>query len=146
MIITLKRFGRGKALEDKSTIGELKVNDIKVFTMEDDYDRQKVYGHTRIPARKYELKLRTWGKFHERYAKRFPEMHKGMIWLHDVPNYKYVLIHCGNTPEDTAGCILVGSSIISEDFISGSVIAYKKIYPIISDAILKERTFIDIYD
>ena len=67
----------------------------------------------------------------------------------DVPGFEYVLIHIGNDDDDTAGCILVGMSNSADDagFIGGSVLAYKKIYPIISDAILSgEEVYINIYD
>lgn len=147
MNVTLDRKGTGKFNSDMSTIGTLTVGDVTVMTLEDDYDAVKEYAHTRIPAGCYEIKLRTWGKTHDKYMKRFPEMHIGCLWLQDVPNYKYILIHCGNTPKDTAGCILVGMSVINELKIGNSTAAYKKIYPIISSALLKgERVFINIID
>ena len=34
----------------------------------------------------------------------------GMLHVLDVPNFKYILIHCGNTDEDTAGCLLLGDT------------------------------------
>ena len=57
-----------------------------------------------------------------------------MIQVLDVPKFKYVLIHCGNTDEHTAGCLLVGDSqennvIIKDGFIGKSTNAYKRIYP-----------------
>ena len=38
-----------------------------------------------------------------------------MLELQDVPNFKYILIHAGNTDEQTAGCILVGDSQNNND-------------------------------
>ena len=57
------------------------------FTLEDEFRTQKVYGETRIPAGTYEIELRTIGRFHERYLKKFPEMHIGMLWIRNVPNF-----------------------------------------------------------
>ena len=37
-------------------------------------------------------------------------MHKGMLWVRDVPGFEYILIHTGNTDEHTAGCLIVGDS------------------------------------
>jgi hypothetical protein len=147
MEIILHRHGRGKDPEDMSTIGTLYVDNIEVVTLEDDYDAVKEYAHTRIPAGLYEIKLRTWGRTHDKYLKRFPEMHVGCLWLQDVPNYKYILIHCGNTPDDTAGCILVGMSRVNDLKIVRSTDAYRKIYPKIANELVKgKQVFINIID
>ena len=67
-------------------------------------------------------------------------MHKGMLHVIDVPNFKWILIHTGNTDEHTAGCLLVGDSqenntIIKDGFIGKSTNAYKRIYPPIAKAL-----------
>ena len=77
------------------------------YTLEDEHRDEKVMSETRIPAGEYEIKLRTVGGFNDKYSRRFKDIHKGMLWLQDVPNFKWVLIHCGNTDEHTAGCLLV---------------------------------------
>ena len=56
-------------------------------------------------------------------------------------NFKYILIHAGNTDEQTAGCILVGDSQTNNDiktdgFIGSSRNAYKRIYPLIRDELM----------
>lgn len=33
---------------------------------------------------------------------------KDCFWVHDVPNRHAILVHVGNTPNDTQGCILAG--------------------------------------
>jgi hypothetical protein len=63
-----------------------------------------------------------------------------MLHVLDVPGFDYILIHCGNTDEHTAGCLLVGDSqennqITKDGFIGKSTQAYKRIYPDIANAI-----------
>lgn len=121
------------------------------YTLEDEYREEKVMHETRIPAGTYEIKLRTWGRIHENYTKRFADIHKGTLWLQDVPNFKYILIHCGNDDDDTSGCLLVGDTqtenIKSDGFVGSSTNAYKRIYPPIAEAIENgecvEITYID---
>lgn len=105
------------------------------YTLEDEHRTEKVKGETRIPAGTYKITLRTVGGFHTRYAAKYGDMHKGMLWVRDVPNFEYILIHTGNTDEHTAGCLLVGSTSDTKGFIGGSVTAYKKIYPAIAKAL-----------
>jgi hypothetical protein len=123
-----------------STISVLKVNGVNMgYALEDGHNDPKIMGETRIPAGTYDLKLRTVGGFHGRYTTRFGDMHIGMIELQDVPNFKYILMHTGNTKEHTNGCILCGSYYEQkgEDgyFLGRSRTTYKKIYPIIAKAI-----------
>ncbi len=125
---------------EKSTIGRLYIDGVKTcFTLEDKVRgsaEAKIYGQTAIPAGTYRVTLRTTGTIHEAYKKRFGAMHKGTLWIRNILGYEYVLIHCGNTPEDTLGCILVGANA-ERDKITGSEKAYKEIYPIIADALLE---------
>ena len=110
------------------------------YTLEDEYRKEKKYGETRIPEGIYKLGLRTVGGYNERYKKRFSDIHIGMLHVLDVPGFEYILIHCGNTDEHTAGCLLVGDTqennkIKKDGFIGKSTQAYKRIYPEIAKAI-----------
>jgi len=114
------------------------------YTLEDEHREidEKVMEETRIPAGTYPITLRTVGGFHSRYTKKYGNMHRGMLWLRDVPGFEYILIHTGNTDEHTAGCILVGDTqtqnITNKNgFVGSSVDAYKRIYPHIAKALLK---------
>lgn len=147
MEITLNRYGRGKNKDDIATLGKLDVDGISVFTLEDDYDEKKEFGHTRIPQGTYEIKLKKHGGFHKRYSERFKDIHKGMLHLQNVPNYDDILIHCGNTHEDTKGCILTGLKPYGNNAIAYSVKAYVKIYPYIASKLEEgEKVFIKIID
>lgn len=110
------------------------------YTLEDEQRDKKVLGETRIPDGDYKLGLRKVGGYHARYTKRFPHIHIGMLHVLDVPGFEYILIHCGNTDEHTAGCLLVGDSqennqIVTNGFIGKSTQAYKRIYPRIAEAL-----------
>ena len=112
------------------------------YTLEDEYRSEKKYGETRIPNGTYKLALRKTGGYHQKYSKRFPDIHVGMLHVTDVPNFEYILIHCGNTDEHTAGCLLVGDSqennqITKDGFIGKSTQAYKRIYPRIAEALVR---------
>ena len=111
------------------------------FTLEDEVRDVKVHSESAIPLGEYEIKLRTEGGFHSKYTARYGAMHKGMLWLQDVPNFKWILVHTGNTDQHTAGCLLIGETQQDLDkgkdgFIGGSGDAYKKMYPKVADALL----------
>jgi len=112
------------------------------YTLEDEFRplEQKVMGETRIPAGTYKITLRTVGGFHGRYKARYGDMHKGMLWVRNVPGFEYILIHSGNTDEHTAGCLLVGDTQNenikkSDGFIGSSRTAYERIYGPIAKAL-----------
>jgi hypothetical protein len=110
------------------------------YTLEDEQRDVKVWGETRIPAGTYKLKLRTEGGFHNKYASKYGNFHKGMIWVQDVPGFEWILWHTGNTDEHTAGCLILGNTqtnnrIVKDGFIGSSVDAYKFVYPRVVSAI-----------
>ena len=110
------------------------------YTLEDERREEKVAAETRIPAGVYSILLRREGGFHGRYTKKYGDMHKGMLHVQDVPNFKWILIHTGNTDEHTAGCLLLGDSqennvLMKDGFIVKSVQAYKRVYPPIAEAL-----------
>lgn len=98
MNITVNRIFKGPDY----TIGKLYI-DGKYFcdTLEDTVRNPgvKIPGKTAIPAGKYKIKLTE--------SLRFVRL---MPRLENVPGFTGVLIHAGNTAEDTEGCILVGKN------------------------------------
>lgn len=97
--------------QDTYTIGKLYI-DGKYFcdTLEDkvrDLSREKkIPGRTAIPTGEYEIVVNV----SPRFKRKLPR-------LLDVPGFEGILIHRGNTDEDTAGCILLG-----ENKVKGKVI------------------------
>jgi len=113
------------------------------YTLEDQYQPTKVRGETCIPKGVYVIKLRTEGRSHEKYQNRFPDMHKGMLHLQAVPGFSWILIHIGNTIDDTDGCILMGDGVqtnrLGNSMITSSTNAYKTVYPLIASALLSNE-------
>ena len=111
------------------------------YTLEDEYREEKIMAETRVPAGTYNITLRTEGGFNQKYNERFgTDFNKGMLWVRNVPGFEYILIHIGNTDEDTAGCLLVGDTqnnnqITKDGFIGSSTSNYKRIYPPIAEVI-----------
>jgi len=143
MKIELQRFHD----DGDTTGGLLFINGIfQCFIVEDQEQTKKVYGEMRIPNGEFEIGLRKDGGFHSRYSQKFSGMHHGMLCVFNSPGWKiivddiifqYVLIHIGNTDDDTAGCLLPNLIFNSSTMRgSSSTDAYKKVYPIISKALL----------
>jgi hypothetical protein len=83
---------------DKGTFGVLLNNDIPLcLTCEDPWNKNK-RNVSCIPAGTYTFK------------KRFSVKYKNHWILDNVPGRDLILIHAGNTINDTSGCILVGRS------------------------------------
>ena len=148
--LELLRFSSGEA----STLGALYIcnehgKKFTCFTLEDRHHFEKIPGETRIPAGTYKLELRKEGGFHQKYKKLFPDVHSGMIHVLNVPNYEYILIHCGNTDKNTKGCILVGDTLeqnaTKKGFLGASRTSYERVYSEIVKG-LNEDSYIKIID
>lgn len=59
--------------------------------------REKVYARTAIPSGTYKITM-----------EHSPRFRRALPYLDDVPHFLGILIHSGNTADDSAGCILVG--------------------------------------
>ena len=122
---------------------ETNKKDFLCYTLEDEKRAIKVYGETRIHEGTYKIEYRKEGGYHNKYTKRFANIHRGMLQLMDVPNFNYILIHCGNTDDDTDGCLLLGNvisqNITKDGFLGQSTDCYKRVYPIISDILDSQK-------
>ena len=122
-------------LEPTYTIGKLFVNgEYFCDTLEDTVrdknkdgklDEKKVFGKTAIPYGTYKVELR--------YSPHFKRI---MPHIMNVPDFEGVLIHSGNTPEDTEGCLLVGKNTIKGE-ITHSREIFNSLFPMIEAAIKK---------
>lgn len=87
---------------------------------------KKVYGETAIPKGTYKITLdiisskfkeKSWAKFCDGKLPR----------LLNVKGFEGVLIHVGNTPKDSLGCILVGKNTIKGQ-VTNSTETFKNLY------------------
>lgn len=126
-------------------IGHLYVNGIYECDTLEDTDRgltedsplseiqsKKVYGETAIPTGTYKIDMNTVSpKFKDRSWAKF--CGGKLPRLIDVPGYSGVLIHVGNKPADTLGCILVGDNKIKGQVIN-STSAFQELYSLMLKA------------
>ena len=147
-----------KYKKETYTIGNLYING-KWFcnTIEDkdrnlyqgmpvDYIRQeKVYSETAIPYGRYEVTLKVQSPKFSKTAKY--ERCKGYLpRLLDVPAFEGVLIHIGNSANQSAGCILVGLNKVKGKVVE-STETFWKLYDILKKASDEgEKIFINITD
>ena len=78
---------------------------------------EKVYARTAIPAGTYKVTM----QFSPRFKRPLP-------LLHDVPHFQggvLLLIHSGNEPDDTAGCILVGHNKVKGKVLESRAVSVK---------------------
>jgi len=147
MKLEVIRFNKGKDSTNGILFDVTNERRFLCYTLEDESRFKKVYGETCIPEGEYCLGFRTVGGFDAKYADRFADIHMGMLHVLDVPDFKYILIHCGNTDEDTAGCLLLGDSqennnIKENGFIGRSTHAYYRVYQEIAEALQEEEVTI----
>nr|DAR32422.1 MAG TPA: Protein of unknown function (DUF2778) [Bacteriophage sp.] len=103
----------------------------------------KVRGQTAIPTGSYEITMdvvspkfkdRSWAKFCNGKLPR----------LLNVPGYEGVLIHVGNKPEDTDGCLLPGFNKVKGQVVE-STATFQKLYKLMEAAKGKgEKLIIEI--
>lgn len=129
--------------KDTYTIGRLYVEgDLFSNTLEDpvrDYSdpNYKVYGKTAIPYGRYRITMVHSPKFSKRYGGRKVPL------LNNVPDFTGILIHSGNTAEDTDGCILVGQNT-QRGRVTSSLVTIYKLLDIFDSVPEDEEIWIDI--
>jgi hypothetical protein len=119
-----------------STIGRMFVDGaLECFTLEDGIRTNKVHGETAIPAGTYRVTVEDSPRFKRKYPR-----------LHGVPNFEGVLIHPGNAPADTLGCILVGRKWEpGDEKIGSSRLAFDALFPKIVAAVARgEAVSLDV--
>lgn len=152
MELTLKRL----YLKNDYTIGKLfvggeyfcdtledKVRDYNRDGDLDDRNEHKVYGETAIPYGRYEVTLKVQSpKYRQRSSYTWCSGY--LPRLLDVPNFDGILIHGGNSAEDSCGCLLVGENKIKGRLVN-SMATLNSLYAILKSADAKgEKIWITI--
>ncbi|MBS2212487.1 hypothetical protein KEM09_13810 [Carboxylicivirga mesophila] len=138
MKLTVVRY----ASSTDSTLGMLLIDGVfECYTLEDEHRDVKKMHETRIDAGTYKLQLRTHGRHHTDYLQKYgADWHYGMLQVMNVPKFTDILIHIGNTDDDTSGCLLVGDEVNNNAIQSGKVKnstqAYVRMYPKIANALI----------
>ena len=151
--LTLNRFYKGP----KYTIGRLYIDDEYFCDTLEDIDRgltfnmsleeirkKKVYGKTAIPRGKYRITMKERSaKFGAKSSFKFCDGY--LPRLLNVPGFSGILIHSGNTAEDSLGCILVGYNKVKGKVVD-SLKTLKELYNILEEADKNNETiYIEIY-
>lgn len=150
-IIELIRIERFKSEKD-CTLSKMYIKGQYMgFVIEDEIRKVKVKGETAIPQGTYDLDTR----FSPRFSRFFDYDSKSktlisndkrtgkhpLIWIKNVPNFEFILIHWGNTDDDSDGCLIVGDKlgvIKGQTAVLNSRIFYRRIYPILIEELLKK--------
>ena len=140
MKLTLKRIFKGP----KYTIGHLSINGVyECDTLEPPYMGTKQTdsiefikstkkGNTAIPSGVYNINMNIISpKFKDR---SWAIPYKGILpRLENVKGFEGVLIHVGNKPQDTLGCILVGENKVKGQVIN-STASFNKLMKLLLQA------------
>lgn len=114
MKLTLQR----RPSKGDATIGNLSIDGtFACYTLEDQIrevpgqpvESWKVHSKTAIPAGEYRVTLEASGRFG-------PDT----LTVNDVPGFKYIRMHSGNTAADTEGCPLLGMQATDTSLIGGT--------------------------
>ena len=126
----------------RSTIGILSIDGIFFCNTLEDTDRElkqtdsiehiediKVFGETAIPTGTYKVDMNTVSpKFKDReWAKPYEGKLPRLV---DVPGFEGILIHTGNSEQDSLGCVLVGEK--SGDKLINSAKTFKQLMNILT--------------
>lgn len=146
MEVALKRFSDS----GESTLGLFYIdNQFIAFTLEDTYREVKKIHETCVPTGRYRILYNeNVTPMTTKYRKRY-SFFKYHLELQNVPYFKNIYIHSGNTKDHTSGCILTGNTCTTNadrnGFIGDSRSCFTKVYKTISDALDdKLEVFINI--
>lgn len=97
-----------------------------------DITKKKIYGETAIPFGRYKVTLNIQSPKYSK-KKQYEKCNGYLPRLLNVPCWEGVLLHIGNYPADSLGCILVGYNEIKGAVVN-STTAFWKLYNILKKA------------
>lgn len=142
MVLQLVR----KHKKENYTIGQLFIDEKLFCNTLEDKDRglsssmtediiklTKVPSKTAIPTGIYNIDMDTVSPKYSKYS-FYREVCKGKVpRLQNVKGFEGILIHSGNTHEDSSGCILVGNNSV-QGKVTNSKETFKKLYDVLFNA------------
>lgn len=113
-------------------IGAIEFPVFQGYTLEDQFQVVKIPKETRIPAGKYTVDIqKEVTPKTQAYRNKFLWF-KNHLEIKNVPGFKGVYIHIGNSDDDTEACILIGdnadNNVIGPGSISNSTACFKRFY------------------
>lgn len=150
MKLILQRLGHDK----ESTIGvllDVTTKKVLCWILEDQPQKAKVKGETRVWAGTYDLKIREEiTPLTQKYIDKYPWF-KRHIEAVGIKGFIGVYLHIGNDDNDTEGCLIFGDTAnnigIERGFVGKSTQAMQRVYPILYDTLKSgKRITIEIRD
>ena len=92
-----------------------------------DIKHKKVYGETAIPTGNYHVTLKVISPKYSNIDWYYKLTKGFMPRVQDVPGFEGILIHPGNNPEQTYGCLLVGRNTVKGG-LTESRVTFEKLY------------------
>lgn len=142
MSIQLKRVAK----RDTYTIGKLYINGSYICDTIEDKDRglaksmtakqileKKVKHQTAIPTGTYDVTLKVKSPKYSNSQYFMKYCNAMMPRLLDVPGFDGVLIHTGNTAEDSSGCVILGYNTAVGKVLNSKK-AFETVYPMLKKA------------
>jgi hypothetical protein len=122
-----------RVFSNRSTIGILTLNDYSCWVLEPPA-RRIGDNPVCIPAGQYKLRIRPNSETRFDYD---------VIELLNVHGRTDILIHIGNSPDDTKGCLLLGKDH-KADWVSDSREAFNELFPLVKAEIEKGDFYIGV--
>ena len=144
-----------KYKKDTYTIGNLYVDGKWFCNTVEDKDRglkqtdslvtikaKKIYAETAIPTGKYRITLDVISPKFSANSYYYKVCKGRMPRLLNVPGYEGILMHCGTSALDSAGCLILGLNTIKGK-VTSSRVYFEKLYKLM-DAANKRHEIIEI--
>lgn len=139
------------------TIGNLYVDGVWFCNTIEDKDRglnqmdplstikaRKVYAETAIPSGRYRITLDVVSPKFSANSYYYKVCRGRMPRLLNVPGYEGILIHCGTSALDSAGCLIVGMNTVKGK-VTSSRVCFERLYKKMQEANDRHETiYIDI--
>lgn len=116
-----------------ATLGDFYWEDQRLYYTCEPLQRDvKIMGSTAIPLGRYPVVM----SFSPHFGKDMPH-------INNIPNFSDVMIHNGNAPKDTEGCILIGLTRMA-DGVGNSVAALNDFIPRLNGALLNGLVWVTV--